>query len=394
MSRICNANVDLFKGRKVEIYPTEEQKEKISVLIDIYRTVFNIGLDIQNKNYESGNKYIQCYNMFKIFSDLRNNNEEYTWLNAVQQSTIRQSLFDLDNAFKRFFNKISKYPKFKSKKNAKKSFTVRSNRCYIHGKYIRIPELGMVNAKNHHIPENVNLYNTTITFDGYRYWFSCKVETPRIDMSEVPKSNILGIDVGIRTMIATSEGEFYKYSDVTKYEKRLKRLQRRLSKHYKKYQLESDRTKIKYEDIPKSKNMQKLSEKAYKTSRKIINKLHNDINTATKKIVSKNPKLIVIEDLNTTKILQSQKWIRKYTKHVLFYEIRRQIEYKAKDRNIPVLIADSNFASSKICSNCGNIRNIGSNHTYKCSICGLKIDRDLNAAYNLRNLGYQSIQLT
>ena len=182
-------------------------------------------------------------------------------------------------------------------------------------------------------------------------------------------------------------------SDTSKYEKRLKRQKRRLSKHYKKYLELSVRTTTKYDDIPKSKNMQKLLYKQHKTIEKIKNKRHNDINVATKRIVDKNPKAIVIEDIRVTRLLSTQPWMRKYIPSMCFYEIRRQIEYKAADRGIPIIVADEHYPSSQICSRCGNIHKVYKDK-YNCPVCGLKIDRDLNAAYNLRNLAYQNVNST
>ena len=198
----------------------------------------------------------------------------------------------------------------------------------------------------------------------------------------------IGIDVGIVNMITTSDGDFYKFSDYKKYEKRLKRQQRRLSKDYNRYFKESLDTRTKYEDIPKSKNHYKKLEKRFKTISKMKNKRLNDIHTATKQIVSRNPSAIVIENISVLEQLQDP-WMEKFTNEMMYYEIHRQLKYKAAMRNIPVITAEKGFASSQICSNCGNIGYI-KHRVFKCSHCGFKEDRDLNAAYNLKNLVYTS----
>ena len=171
----------------------------------------------------------------------------------------------------------------------------------------------------------------------------------------------------------------------------LKRQDRRLQKDYKKYLDIAKRTRTKYEDIPKSNNMQKRLKSKRKTCDKITNKHNNDIHTATKRIVSKNPAAIVIEDIKTSKLFKtSSPWINKFAPYMYFYEIRRQIEYKAADRGIPVLVADAQYPSSQICSRCGNSHKVYGNKTFICPICGLRLDRDLNAAYNLRDLAYST----
>lgn len=378
-----------LRGIVTEIYPSDEQKKLIHRTIDIYRAVYNLAIDIHKKNYQETKKSTSYYSMAKIFADMRNDNPEYSWLQVIPLGTIRQALLDVQRAFKTFFEGQNQYPKYKSRKRSKKFFVTRSERNTAYDQYINISGIGMVYAKNHTIPQRTRLYHTQVTFDGYgRYYFSCQIEKEIEIMDKEKQSQVIGIDVGVRNMITTSDGEYYHFSDTLKYEKRLKRQKRRLSKHYNKYMEISNRTRTKYDDIPKSKNMQKLLQAQYKTISKIRNKRKNDINTATKRIVDKNPESIVIEDIRVTRILRDQPWMKKYTTAMCFYEIRRQLEYKASDRGINVIIADEHYPSSQICSNCGNIHKVYKD-IYKCPSCGIKLDRDLNAAYNLRNLAYQ-----
>ncbi len=112
----------------------------------------------------------------------------------------------------------------------------------------------------------------------------------------------------------------------------------------------------------------------------------NDIHTATKRIVDSNPTAIVIENISVRKQMKD-KYMRKYSPYMCFYEIHRQLKYKAADRNIPVIIAEKDYPSSQICSNCG-CKGYIKHRVFKCSHCGYKEDRDLNASYNLRNLYY------
>ena len=380
-----------LRGYRINVYPDEEQCLKIDKIMHMYRGIYNIALNIQIENRDAGNKHLSYYSMCKIFKNMRNDDPVYAWMNEISMSSIRQALVDLNNSFNMFFDGINRFPKFKSRKRSKKSIGLRSERVYIRDQFIEIPDVGNVFAKQHPIPINTRVYCSRLSTDGYgNYWFSCEIEREMVDMSYVPKTDAVGIDVGIRNMITTSDGEYYHYSDVSIYEKRVRRQTRRLSKHYNKMLIEVKRTKTKYEDIPKSKNMQKLEYARNKTYKRISHKLMNDIHNATKEIVSKNPSAIVIENVKVTKILKTPR-MRIYAPYMRFYEIRRQLEYKAADRGIPIIIADEHYPSSKICSRCGNIRNIGSNHIYKCPLCGLRIDRDLNAAYNLRNLAYQNV---
>ena len=166
----------------------------------------------------------------------------------------------------------------------------------------------------------------------------------------------------------------------------MKRQQRRLTRDYNLYFDQSIHTRTKYEDIPKSKNHYKRLFKAHKTQSKITNKRSTTIHTATKRIVDKNPSAIVIETISVKDMVREKPNLKKNLPQMVFYTIHHQLQYKAMERGIPVIKADKYFPSTKKCSNCGHIQNVGLKRIYTCPICGLSIDRDLNAAYNLRNL--------
>lgn len=391
MRKKSNIDTESLKGFKVKLYPTDNQRKELNRNIQVSRAVYNLGLEMQNNIYENGGKYIRYFELITEFGRMRNEDSDKIWLKDVSINTIRETLHNLDNAFIRFFKKQNRYPKFKSRKHSKKSFSIRSDRTHIYGEYIRISGLKdpMILAKNHHIPDDKRMYNTVVSFDGYDYWFSCTVESEKIDMTGIETYKPIGIDVGIVNMITTSDGDFYKYSDYSKYEKRLKRQQRRLSKDHNRYYKESLDTRTKYEDIQKSKNYYKRLKKRFKTISKMKNKRMNDIHTATKQIVNKNPSAIVIENISVREQLKDN-WIHKYIPQMMYYEIHRQLKYKAADRNIPVIVAEKGYASSQICSRCSN-RGYLKRRMFICSHCGYKEDRDLNAAYNLRNLAITSL---
>lgn len=209
-------------------------------------------------------------------------------------------------------------------------------------------------------------------------------------MSNIPQSDPIGVDVGIRRIAVTSNKDYFYFSNTKKLEDKLKKQQKRLSKDYKAYIAESKRTRTKYENVPKSKNHRKRLNKMHKTQSKITNKRINDIHTATKRIVDQNPSVIVIEDIKVREI-NSDPWMRKYNPTMMFYRIHEQIQYKAAERRIKVIKAPKNFPSTRICSNCGFERGKLTSHIFTCPVCGFKIDRDLNASYNLRNLALSSI---
>ena len=381
-------DLTIFQGYRIKIYPTDEQKDCINRFIDLYRATYNLALEIQNNAYANENRHIQYFEMTNIFSNLRNT-EKYKWLKELQVGTIRRAINDVQQSFEFFFNKLNKYPKFKSKKRSKKSFALRSERTHVSGNYIKAPGIGLIDAKNHPIPEGLSLYNPRIKFDGYDYWFCCCTRKDYIDMSDIPVSKPMGVDVGVRRIAVTSNEDYFYSSNTKKLEDKLKKQQKRLSKDYQFYIKESQRTRTKYEDVPKSKNHYKRLLAMHKTQSKITNKRFNDIHTTTKRIVDQNPSIIVIEDIKVREI-SSDPWMRKYNPTMMFYRTHEQIQYQAADREIKVIKAPKNYPSTRICSNCGFERGKLSSHIFTCPICGFKIDRDLNASYNLRNLALKS----
>lgn len=194
----------------------------------------------------------------------------------------------------------------------------------------------------------------------------------------------MGVDLGIKKLAVCSNKQVFKKPNVKKYNKRIRRLSRRASKHYKNIlKTKNKSNKIEY----KSKNLLKLESKIRKDYRRINNILTTNIHTITKTLIKENPKNIVIENLSVRNMMKN-KYLSSKLMEAKFYEFRRQLEYKCKWYGVDLIIADRWYPSSKICSCCSNKKKILklSERTYKCEKCGLIIDRDYNAALNLRNL--------
>ena len=385
-----NENAKL-RGIKIKLYPTEEQKRRIDKMISLSRAVYNLALNYQNDSYESKGIHMSEYDMNRLFNSIKKDPDKQ-WISELPTGSIYATIHNLERGFKRFFNKQSKHPKFKSRKTAKKSVPIRSDRTVTRGKYIHISGIDTdVLAKDHKIPEGSKLYNTVVSFDGDNYYLGCCYEyiSPYID--NIPNTDHpIGIDVGITNMIVDSDGEVFKYSDTTKLMKRKRRQDKRLSRDYRMYLNESMCTTTKYEDIQKSKNHKKREALRRKTIKKLSNKRMNDIHTATKRIVDKNPSAIVIENISVNELIyQNKNWISRYIPYMCFYEIHRQLRYKAEDRNIPIIVAEKNFPSTQLCNNCGERGKLDNNHRrFICKKCGYTNDRDFNAALNLRDLYY------
>lgn len=374
-----------LRGIKIKIFPTEDQIKEIEFNIATARAVYNMALHIQKSNYDSGGTFIQYFDMINKFNELKKL-PEYDWMNKVSAGTIQGALRNLDSAYDLFFKKASKFPKFKIKKNRHQSVSMRSDRSHAKGEYFKVSGIhGLIKTGIHIIDDDVKVNNITISTNGYgEYFLSFSIKRPPKSL-DIPISEPLGIDVGIKNLITTSNGDYYHLSDSSIYERRLKRINRKFCKYQKRYLDISIHTKTKYDDVPKSKRYEKVAKKLYKTIKKISDKRLYDIHNATKRIIESNPSAIVIENIKASKMIKQSRFLSKDYPKMMFAEIHKQLKYKAEDRNIPVIIADKYYPSSQLCSRCGFRQKI-LGHIYKCPICGLEIDRDLNAALNLKKL--------
>ena len=149
------------------------------------------------------------------------------------------------------------------------------------------------------------------------------------------------------------------------------------------------RTKTKYEDIPKSKRSEKRELRYQKTCRKIHNIKDTFYNQTTSEIVKRNPEFVCMETLSVDNMKKSVV----VSKHLntSFYDMSQKMKNKCEQNNIPFIQAPRSFPSTKTCNNCGHIQNMKGKHIYKCPICGMIEDRDINAAINLRNFGSEMI---
>lgn len=388
----CKVDVERLRGYKIKLYPTEAQKKKLNRFIELSRYVYNWAVATINEAYAITGEFSSFTQLCKIFKDFRH---KLSWLEEIPVCTARQAIKDAVNGFMKFFNKQANHPKFKRKsKPYKKSFTSRGERMYIFGDSIKLEgfERGdLILAKDHRLPsgEGIYYYDPTITFDGDNYWLSTTIYK-EVQPLDIPVSEPIGIDVGIRNLVTTSYGETFHLPDTSKLQKRRNRQRRRLQKDYDKLLAEGKRTKTKYHDMPKSKNMLKRQTALRKTFRRISNINNTYIHTMTKRILDRNPSAIVIENISVEEMTKKNPFLNRKKPQMMFYTIHEQLRYKAADRGIPVITADKYFPSTKTCNRCGYINNIGSSAIYTCEACGYTIDRDLNAAYNLRDLAYNN----
>ena len=231
------------------------------------------------------------------------------------------------------------------------------------------------------IPVGVKYFQPRITFDGLNWWLSVAVEFEPENIS-TSSGDALGIDLGIKNLAVCSDGTVYPNINKTKKVKKLKQKKRRLQRSIsRKYEM----SKKKGEGYAKTRNIIKGERKLLRIHHRLANTRQNYRHEITRAIIGRKPCSIVLEDLNVRGMM-SNRHVSKAVQEQGFYEIRRQIEYKAEWFGITVIIADRFYASSKTCISCGHVKkNLRlSERIYHCEVCGNEIDRDLQAAINLQ----------
>ena len=376
----------MLKAIKIRLYPNDTQQITINKLLGCCRLVYNCCLKHRNDIYEAtkeGGSLSKSYNHFCELKEM----EQYSFLKTDSHSkVIQQSLRDQDAAFKNFFTKKSNFPKFKSKKDNKQSCRfpkdaisgIKGNRINIiktlkdiHFKCSRKDESYL--NKNQGLIMSATL---TKTCSG-KYYFSILIDKPN-EVRFNKTNNIIGIDLGIKDLIITSNCE--KFENKHFYRKKENKL-KKLNRKFAKTQLTSN-------------NHQKLRVKIAKLNEKIQNQRNWYIHHIVNQLLNEN-QVIVMEDLNISGMMQNHK-LAKSIQDVSLCELKQILQYKASWNDKRVVFIDRFYPSSKLCSDCGYKNDLLqlSDREWVCPECGVVHDRDINAAKNILNEGKRIIGLS
>ena len=375
------------------LIPNNKQKTKLFQYANTARFAYNWALGREQENYKNGGKFISDGDLRKEFTQLKKT-EAYAWLNSVSNNVTKQAIKDACDAYKKFFKGLSKHPRFKSKKYSTPKFYQDNVKIQFTDTHVKMEGLSSSRKKNKQklnwirlaehgkIPTGCKYINPRIKFDGINWFVTVGVEYEETSTTLLSNDGI-GIDLGIKDLAVCSDENIYKNINKTqtvkKLEKKKRRLQRSISRRY-----EKNKEGVSY---CKTSNIIKSEKELLKLNHRLTNIRQNYLHQITSEIVKREPSFICIEDSNV-KGMMKNKYLSKAVHQQGFYKFRRQIEYKAKWNNIPVVIADRFFPSSKLCSCCGSIKKDLklSDRIYKCE-CGNIIDRDYQAALNLKMYG-------
>lgn len=397
-----------YDSFRVKLKPTPEQINYLNNACGCSRFIWNQLLKTKN---ETSMSKLQLQNHLNTLK------KEYPFLKNVCTHIGVIVNNNLDLAFKHYRDGSKGHPKFKIKGRDRESFPVRVGynvngipRFKIDKEGISISKmtttrggLGLGKIKYTKLDDNyVDVdYFMYLVKQGYRAepyltitncviykecgeWY-CSItysHNDYYDTSQLSERSV-GIDLGLRQFAVLEDGTVFKglkyETDILKEERKLARLQRKLDRKRNK-NMELGITKEKYEN---TKEMLRLKEKIAKKHQRIVNIRENYLHDVANKVVNLLPQRIVMEDLKVKNMMRNRHLARAIQRQS-FYRFRQIIKYKAERKGIELVLADTFYASSKLCSTC-NTYNCLKQHekTYKCSCCGLVIDRDVNAAINL-----------
>ena len=372
----------MYKSFKFRLYPNKEQKELLNKSFGCSRFIYNYYLSIiKNNGYKNSYSNISNY--------VNNLKYEYSFLQDVDSTIIRNTLFHLDDNLKKYYNNNFGYPKYKCKFDRHSYTTSAIYKSYKNKRYcnieldlvnkrVKLPKLKWIDIRGYRNIKSVSgkIINATISRDkNGKYYVSIVFDMIDINNKDFIPRNIVGIDLGIKKLLTLSDGITYENNKyIEKYEKRIKRLQRELSRK-----------------IKRSNNYNKCKKKIAILHSKLKNARKYYIHNITKKITDEYD-IITCEKLTVQKML-SNKELSKKISDSSFYEIIRQLEYKSKNKGKLFYQIDTYYPSSQKCHICGNIDKKYKSlieRVYKCSKCQNEIDRDLNASINIM---YEGVKL-
>ncbi|WP_292485846.1 RNA-guided endonuclease TnpB family protein [Methanohalobium sp.] len=361
----------MIATHKIKLYPTKGQEIYFRKACGVARFAYNWALNRWKERYKNGEKS-SAYILIKELTAIKR--QKYPWMMDVTKSAPQYAIHNLEKAFKNFFKKQSKYPRFK-KKGIKDSFVAveNNNKFKYKHKKIWIPKIGWVRCAEN-LRFDGKVYNVVIKRTADMWFAVVTIKTPN-EAPPVSENQVtVGVDLGVKHMMILSNGEkIDNLKPLNKRLRQLKRQQRKLSRRQK-----------------SSNNKRKQRIKVARLHYKINNIRQNAIHDATKYLVD-NFDRIVIEDLNNAGMVKNHNLARQLN-DVSFGEIRRQLAYKAYWYGKEVVIANRYFASTKICSSCGykNTEITLSTREWTCPKCLIHHDRDVNSAKNLAKYGSTS----
>lgn len=356
----------LNKAYKFRLYPNNSQKEYLAKTFGCTRFIYNRMLTDKIKHYE------QTGEMLK--NTPAQYKEAYPWLKEVDSLALANAQLNLDKAYKNFFrNKSVGFPKFKSKKHNRFSYTTNNLKGSIRleNGCIKLPKIGFIKIKQHReIPKHYILKSATISRTPTGKYFVAILFEYEECITPLLPEKIVGLDFSMRELFVSSDAEFANYPRY--YRQSLKKLakeQRKLSK---------------CEKGSKNRNKQRI--KVAKYHERVSNQRKDFLHKLSRKIANSYD-VVAIEDLSMKGMSQALNFGKSVSDNG-WGMFTTFLNYKLLESGKQLVKIDRFYPSSKTCSNCGIIKKDLSlaDRIYSCE-CGFVCDRDINAAINIKNQG-------
>lgn len=356
------------KGFKYRLAPTSQQKQLLLQQGGNARFLWNLLLR-ENINYHKNTgKFKFAHEMIVSLPPLK---EKYDFLKLSFSQSLQTVARNLDKAIKSVIEKEKGFPNFKKKGLERDSFTV-PQKWRLGKGFVFIPKVGEVKWIKHR-PLQGKPKKITITQDGDHWYCSllCEVKLP-----DRPKdaSSIVGIDVGLKAFAVLSDGTVFENpKHLKKTEDRIKDAQRKLSRKKK-----------------GSRNSKKQRRKVQKLHRRVRNQRQDFLHKASMDVIAKHSG-VVLEDLHVEGMLKNH-CLAKAISDAGWSKFKRQLCYKAEWNGRYFMVIDRFEATSKTCSGCHNVQEMPLNkRVYICPVCGIIMDRDLNASRNILKIGLRTL---
>jgi transposase, IS605 orfB family len=377
----------MLRAIKIRLYPNKTQTEQFNKLLGCYRFVYNQCLARKIKSYNENKFSENLSTLGKFIHHELLKDDNYIWLREQNTKVLKQALIDMLRAYKNFYTLHTGYPKFKSKKDNKLSCRFEIDAISKKNDYTTY-YLSLANIKNIKFKcskkyaeylqkHKLNIKHATLTkLPCNEYYLSILVDGNLIHRNIKYTDNAIGIDLGIKDFVITSEGEVFNNIHFTKSKlNKIKRLQRQLSRK-----------------VKGSNNRNKIRIKLAKLYKNIIDKKQYYLHYISNTLINEN-QIICMEDLNVKGMLKNHK-LALSIQEMNFGEFRRILEYKSRWYNRQLVFVDRFYPSSKTCNYCGYINKTLklSDRQWICPNCGHIIERDYNAALNILNEGLRILK--
>ena len=351
----------MILSHKIRIYPNHEQEKFLKKSCGVARFAYNWGLEEWQNQYKNGGKPNR-FKLDKQFNSIKK--QEFPFVCEVSKCCSQIAFANLGKAYKNFFDRRAKYPKFK-KKGIHDSFGLDNLNFRVDGKHIKLAKMAPMRMAEP-LRFDGKIVSGTVSRAADKWYISIAVEVKK-DLTLPKTGKFVGVDLGVKDIAITSDGcKFANPRWIQKSEKKLKRLQRELSRRQR-----------------ASKRRERTRLRLARQHNRITNQRKDWLHKITTYLI-RSYDVIALEDLNVRGMVKNHNLAKSIT-NVAFGEFNRQIEYKAQMYGKQIYRVDRFFPSSKTCSNCGCVQEKMPLHVreWTCPDCGAHHDRDINAATNL-----------